>query len=172
MREYVRVRPGDEEAFIKKAEDLGYDELVLVYEKKVEKKLFASKMKIFYGLIGEKGFDENIQLGTSSEVLRKGATSIIDNEYENKGDFAHQRRSGLNHVVLARCKEKNVRILFDYGLLQGKKNYKQQQLLGRIKQNLLLCKKMKVPYSFVSFARQTSQMRAAKDVKALERVLS
>jgi len=189
MREYVYCKPGEENEFISRAKALNWQEICFIYRKKdlsqdlkkLKKNLLKeAQIKVFFGFLKETEtefvdrtlFDEILQLGTKKSTLFKQISIVYDNEIETEKDFIHQRRSGLNHVLLAECKKKKIAVFFDYSSLQTASFEKKALLLGRIQQNILLCKKYAVPYSFASFAKNTNNLRDAKDILALQRQLS
>lgn len=171
MRDFVYVQEGQEEAFVERALLLGYDELVFVYEKQPKKPFLTEKIKICPLIKNKKTNEGYFVLGTSLTTLPKSTTHLVANEFETEKDFVHQRRSGLNHVVLKSCQEKNVVVLFAFAPLQSMNSLEQSTILGRMKQNALLCKKYKVPLALTSLATTPQEMRHAKDVQALSRSL-
>ena len=188
MREYVFCKLGQEKEFIARAQALNYTEIVLIFSEKdvssvnikLKKKLGElSLVNVLFGVLAETEnkqfnkalFDEILQLGTSKSVVSKHITCLFDNENEEEKDFIHQRRSGLNHIVLTLCAEKNIKILFSYSALQEANDLRRAQILGRIKLNLSLCKKYGVEYSFASFTSEKENIRDAKDVAAFLRLL-
>ena len=84
-------------------------------------------------------------------------------------DSTHFVRGGLDQVLctLAAVKGKTLAFSFSEVLHSVHKG----KLLGRIMFNLKLCKKYKVPIKLASFALSKEEMRSAKDLGALGRVL-
>lgn len=188
MREYVYCNPGQEKKFISRAKALHWPEICFIYSKKdISQELKKIKLdllkntqiKVFFGFLKETAtefvdksiFDEILQLGTKNSTLFKQINILYDNESETEKDFIHQRRSGLNQVVLTECKKKKITILFDYSSLQRVSFKKKILVLGRIQQNISLCKKYAVACSFASFAKNIDDLRDAKDIQALQRQL-
>src|SRR3989338_6580410 len=68
---------------------------------------------------------------------------LLDPHLGSRKDFMHQRNSGLNHVLCALAKENNVAIGFSFSSILHAE--KRAVLLGRIMQNILLCRKYKIP---------------------------
>jgi RNase P/RNase MRP subunit p30 len=186
MKDFVFLRFGEEQTFIKKAHDLGLKELVLVYSVAESAKLTKEgvlKLKkiadidLKFGLdvkeqknVKNSFFDVFLQLGTINERVFKGITHLYNNENEELKDFIHQRRSGLNHVLLNDFIEKNIKILFSYASLLAADEKRKAQILGRIMQNIVLCKKFGVEYSFVCLGTEASSLRNPQDVVALKRI--
>ncbi|MBI5390082.1 hypothetical protein HZB02_01200 [Candidatus Woesearchaeota archaeon] len=80
-------------------------------------------------------------------------------------DSMHQRRSGLDHVLCKIMQEKQIGYIITLAHLRDEKR------LGRILQNIKLCRKHKVAMMLATFAQSPDQLRGAEDMKALERVL-
>ncbi len=188
MEDMVLVDFGKESEFIENARFLGLETLYLVYKGKNKSKLTidvkkelkkSSKVKLKFLLLLEdeknlkKGvFDGIVELGTSKTVLSRGINYVYGNEYADEKDAIHQRRSGLNHVILKEMIKKGVTVIFDYGSLRSLSTDKQAKILGRMSQNLILCKKLNVNYMFASMAKTPLEMRHPKDVQGLIRSLS
>lgn len=185
MREFVLTQFGQEEKILQKAKELDYKDLVLVYNisesnnltSEMIKKLknsFDGELKFGLVVVERKNlknplFDVFLQLGTSKETVFRGINYVYNNEFEEQKDFIHQRRSGLNHVILTDFAKKGIEVLFSYSELQKANSKKKALFLGRIMQNIKLCEKYGVNYSFASLG-DISSMRSYYDVQALNRL--
>src|SRR3989338_7200883 len=166
----------NENAFLKVAESLGYDILIFAYEKKEEvplKKITHEKIKVMTAC-NEKARNADMIIAKHSEqdrnVIEKREVSVLyDLETEKRKDFLHQRASGFNHIHAALCREKKVKILFSHNIILKAKN--RGQILGRMMQNIWLCRKYKVPFALASCATSPLEMRAPHDLKALGIIL-
>lgn len=180
MKDFVFVRLGNEEGFIDMAVSLGFKEIVLVYtltdakklSLEMQKKLFNPQIKVSFGVVVSKnvhleGFDYYLANGVFLTQLFKCLTHVFNNEAEDEKDFIHQRRSGLNQVVLAEMAKKGVSVLAGLDMINHSTS---QRIIGRMKQNFLLCKKKKVDYSVVSFASDVLEMRDSRDLKGFVEV--
>lgn len=183
MRDYVLVNFGEEQEFVVKAKELGFEELVLVFNTKDVK--FLSKdllecyqsegFRVYFGVILEQSLDvpifveEKIGLGTKICSLWNGLTAIYYNEFLEEKDGLHERRAGLNHVSMVECRQKGVDVLFGYADLFNE--VKRSQKLGRAMQNKKLCVKKAVAWRLCSMAKNPEDMRNAKDVGALRELL-
>lgn len=172
MKDVVYVEEGKETPFIEAAIALGYSELVLVYRRSIKKCPVHEGIILRSALVDKKGNDEYIALGTSLSVIPKGVTYLLDNEFDEEKDFVHQRRSGLNHIQLKECKKKGIVVLFNLSKLRKQAPKRVSTIIGRMKQNVLLAKKYGVECALVSMASDVGEMRHAKDVDALKRVIS
>ncbi|MCA9477620.1 MAG: hypothetical protein KC535_00550 [Nanoarchaeota archaeon] len=171
MRDFVYVDEGKEAPFLDQAKTFGYEELILIYKKKPKQTPKDEKLSLLTALVNQKGNDLHIVLGTSLTQVPKNAHFLVDNEFDEEKDFVHQRRSGLNHVMLKECKQKGVIILFNLSKLRKQPEERISLILGRMKQNAQLCKKYGVPFELVSLADEASAMRHAKDISAMKRAL-
>ncbi len=185
MGDFVIVKIGQETKFIEFAVNLGYKALNLLYSTKEVTKLSSDYLKklkndsnldlkvyAFFdsGKNPKKGFfDGVVELCTMKKVVSKTSTHVVGVEYTDEKDGLHQRRSGLNHVILADFKKRGVVVLFDYGSLRNLSEKKKATILGRMRQNISLCKKNKIEYSFVSLAKEILEMKDKKDVKVFQR---
>lgn len=187
-QDMVFVKKGTETALIKRAEELGYASLGLIYDAREAKSLDKAhlsllrehtKVALIFGIFQENErtiykpefCEVHVALGTRIKTISGTITHIINNEFEDEKDFIHQRRGGLNHVVLASMAEKNIAVLLGFGGLQDMSVIEQARILGRAKQNVKSCKRKKVTYSLVSFAQNQDAMSDSKDVAALRRLL-
>ena len=82
--------------------------------------------------------------------------------FSSHRDFMHQRNSGLNNVLCSLMHQKDVAYVIDYRSVLGS-----PAALGRLLQNISLCKKYKVSLVAGSFARHPLEMRGAADILAL-----
>ena len=89
----------------------------------------------------------------------------------NKKDYLHQRASGLNHILCELAKKNNVTIGFSYGQLLEKNEQLTTTIIGRISQNISLCRKFKLKTMIGSFSSNPFNMRAKHDILSLFRVL-
>ena len=94
---------------------------------------------------------------------------LLDPHLGNRKDFMHQRNSGLNHVLCALAKENTVAIGFSFSAIL--RSPQREKLLGRMMQNILLCRKYKIPMVIGSFAKNHWEIRNEKDLQAFFMVL-
>ena len=88
-------------------------------------------------------------------------------EEASKKDYLHQRASGLNHTLCELAKKNNIAVGFSYGSLLSKSNAETSLLIGRMMQNISLCKKYKVKTIIGSFSEEPLNLRAPHDIAAL-----
>lgn len=94
---------------------------------------------------------------------------VFGMEYIAVKDSVHHVRGGLDQVLCKIAAEKGKIVAFSFhDLLQANNK---GALLARMKFNLKLCQKYKVKTFFSTFTRNKWELRSAKDLEALWRVL-
>ena len=102
-------------------------------------------------------------------VENKQVDILVAPERAGKKDRFTQRDSGLNHVLCALAKQNDVAIGFSFSDLLNSSH--RSMLLGRMLQNVRLCRKYKVRMVVASFAKDPKEMRSAYDLLAFGQVL-
>lgn len=178
----------NEEEFIKIAEKLRYDAIYFAYsfraaEQSIQKlrdinkptkiRLFSAiyanyneikKSKKYGSIVIVKGSEKN------REVLEKTeADMLFDMESEKRKDFMHHRASGLNHILCKIANNNRKMIGFSFNSILNSNN--KLQILGRISQNIRLCRKYKVKTFIGSFAQNPYEMSNPYDLVSLFVVL-
>ena len=184
------VPNNNENEFIAMAERLGYKGIYFLYNlddylnknKKFEIK--TKKIKINIGIIADykniykiknKLKDKDVFVAVKSsdndkEIIEKSGVSMIFSFEENsRRDFIHQRASGLNHILCKSAKENNVTIGFSVKSILDAEN--KQEILGRMMQNMNLCRKFKVKTAIASFAQKPLEMREVHNLTSLFEIL-
>ena len=99
------------------------------------------------------------------EVLElKNIDVLLGPENGVKEDFLNARNSGLNQVLLGLAKRNNTVIGINFNEILKSRGVDRAKLLGRIRQNIRLCRKYKVKMLLASFASAEFEMRAPKDL--------
>lgn len=187
----IVIPSNNEEEFITMAERLGYSGIYFLYnikdylDKLKKFKVKNTKVKVDIGIIIEnkdtykvrnklKNEDAFIAIKSSMndrDVMDKLKPSIIFSFEENvKKDFIHHRASGLNQILCKSAKENNVTVGFSIKSLLDAEN--KQEILGRIMQNINLCRKFNVKTTIASFAHKPVEMRHVHDLTSLFNILS
>ncbi|MBI2651100.1 hypothetical protein HYX01_01390 [Candidatus Woesearchaeota archaeon] len=100
------------------------------------------------------------------EVIEKRKANLIFSFEDNpKRDAMHQRYSGLNHILCKLAYNNNIIIGFSLKIVLDSKN--KPLIMGRIMQNIMLCRKFKVNTIAASFANTPLQMRSPHDIRSL-----
>ena len=114
-----------------------------------------------------------IEGGTYEKNLKAAGSRktdiLINAENVPNNDKTHYRSSGLNHLACVSAKENNVAIGFNFSNLLNADN--KAKILGRMRQNVRLCRKYKIRMMIGSFAENEFGMRHAKDLAAFGRSL-
>ncbi|PIN79604.1 hypothetical protein COV16_03300 [Candidatus Woesearchaeota archaeon CG10_big_fil_rev_8_21_14_0_10_34_8] len=167
----------NEEEFIAIAKRLGMKELLFVYQSPKEKKNTTKKITIKTAIISTPNQLKSGNANASNTIVRSDPDKdrwIIEKikpkimfgfEFQDRNDFMHHRNSGINHVT-AKLMAKN-KITYGFPVADLINSTKQGVILGRMKQNIKLCKKYKVEIILASFASDPMDMRNLKDVKCL-----
>ncbi len=101
----------------------------------------------------------------SRDTIAKYSPDIVYNlELSTGKDFAKARNSGLDKPTCQFARENSVIIAFSFSAVLNAAN--QQQLLGRILQNIKLCRKYKAKTAIASFAAEPYDMRSPHDLKS------
>ena len=74
-------------------------------------------------------------------------------EFENRKDRLKQRESGLNHILCKLATDNNIKIGIDFSEIMKKKDFSRAVYLGKIMQNIKLCKKNKVKMILVNVGK-------------------
>ena len=179
------VFPKDnEKKFIKIAEKLGYFALCFVYinskfnKSKFENLKKQTNIKLYSTLLTEKptkNFDLIIsesrnEIKDRKKLEQKKFDLLFNFENQAKSDFIHQRNSGLNHIFCKLAKKTAIGISFSN--LMTLKPFERARAIGRIEQNLMLCRKYKVKTIFASFAKNPKDMRSPLDLRAFLNTIS
>ena len=128
----------------------------LSLRKTVPKNFIRDKIIIIEG-----GDDKQNRKAVSS----KNVDILLNPQLGNRKDTPHQRNSGLNQVLCKLAKQNNVAIGFSIKPIQKAK--KRRIVLGRIMQNIQLCRKYKIPIIVGIYEEEKNQ----KDTLALFKVL-
>ena len=185
----------NEEAFITVAEKLEHSGLLFLYEKvdkqvveRIKKLQQKTQLKLFIGLKKTSANldhrienlpifpDLNLIVAEGPDHARhcieKLDVQLVYNlETSLRGDAPKQPQSGFNHILATIAHEKNKIWGLSFSLLLASRGMKRTQLLGRIKQNIKLCRKYKVQMCFASFATHPYQMRAWRDLVSVGQIL-
>ncbi|MBI2668149.1 hypothetical protein HYX17_05280 [Candidatus Woesearchaeota archaeon] len=147
-----------------KFDNLGFSKL---YEVKINRVNSISQIR--------KLNDElNIVEGNSlnREILTCKSIDILASPEKNrKEDFLHHRNSGLNHILCALAKKNKIAIAFSFNEILKSKGVERAKIIGRMQQNVRLCRKYKVEMIIASFATNKYEMRSLTDLKSFGTVI-
>ncbi len=99
------------------------------------------------------------------EVIESSAIDILlSPERGVKKDSFHHRNSGLNNVICRLAKRKKIAIGFSFNEVLINKGAKRAEIIGRMMQNVRLCRKYQLRMVLGSFAKNKWQMRLKNDL--------
>lgn len=178
----VVMPKNNEEELAKTAKKLGYASLCFLYEKAGSEKTALAKdigekmgMDIYVG-----GFGSGSQIVSFADVSKENIEAAAKNRkidilsgFENikAKDSLKQRNSGLD---MAMCKDmagtKKIFCIDFSGILAMDKSAR-AIIFGRIKQNIMLCRKYKIEVAIASFAKTPLRMRNYSDLVSFLTIL-
>ncbi len=170
----------NEEEFLETAGKLGYKGVCFLYTNKneLEKAKKNLKNSFFAKLSAPKDAKKDskyadlvIVKGNSRNAFENSSIDLVfDLEKTHKRDSKHYKKSGLNQVLCTLAHKKRIMVgisLLSLNCLQDER----LKYMGRIIQNIRLCRKYDVDIVFASFARSPWQMRSPHDMQSFLREL-
>lgn len=100
--------------------------------------------------------------------LTKEVDIIYGFEESDRKDFIHHRNSGMNHIIAKILHDKKIAYGFSFSLVL---NGDSAVIIGRMRQNVKLCRKYKVKMFIGSFAKSETEVRALEDLKVFGKVI-
>jgi len=92
---------------------------------------------------------------------------LISPERETMKDTLKQRDSGINHVVARKAKEKDIKIIVDLGEVSKLEGIEKAKRLGKIIQNVKICRKVGCNILLASLASKKNDVLDTKGRQAL-----
>ena len=177
---------GNEQEFIQMAERLGVSELTFAYAKLPLPTLPASlKVKVRAMILAQPNQVQATKKKAGIVITKASATEqdrylfekakpdiIFDLELSQRSDGLFQRNSGLNHIMAALAAKNEMTVAFSFSSILNSAGFRRAQIIGRMAQNLVLCRKYKVKTLFASFAHSPFEMRSEHDLKSFFGLLS
>ncbi len=147
-------------------------------QEKINKLQEKTEIKLFIGLIADsKNISKAKKLskiviykstGNDRHAIEKSKANVIfDLETIAARDSMHHRNSGLNQILCKLANKNNVMIGFSFSTILNEEGVIRSQILGRIMQNIRLCRKYKVKIIIASFAEKPYDMRPCPDLKSV-----
>ena len=165
----------NEKELAEMALSFGYDEVWLAYdEKQLPKDRFVFKgLKIKIAVVNPKN---PAKARRSSDVLladkdarhyleKTDADIVFSLEAKATKDFMKQRNSGLNQVLCVIAAKRGKTYGLNFRDILFARN--RADIIGRMMQNMMLCRKYKVRIIFFSGAKEPLEMRNWRDLKSL-----
>lgn len=169
----IVVPNGNEDELIEMAHRLGYKQLLFLYKKPTPAPATKLPIKTLSGVMLSKPtqtYRDTITATASSEQDRaflehNPPTIMYDFETIRSPDMMHERVSGLNQV-LCKLAAGKTRVYFSFRNILATQGMQRARLLGRIMQNIMLCRKYNVQIGIASFAINPYEMRSPYDLKS------
>jgi len=98
-------------------------------------------------------------------AIEKGVDILLDPHISETKDHLHFRRGGLNHITCELASKKGTIIAFSLSSL------KDPMLVGRVMQDVKLCKKYKTKIALISLSKNKFGLRSYKDLLSLCKIL-
>ena len=168
---------GNENEFVAMAERLGLTGLCFCYSGKPGMIPKSAKLKLYAASRGKQSSGSCALLVSSEPEDARPAleTRNIDLVFGLEGspdrDPMKNRDSGLDHVLCSIAAQKDKIVAFDFSAVRASRGRRRAVLLGRMMQNIVLCRKAKVKMSIASFARTPMQLRNPMDLAAFGEAL-
>lgn len=124
-------------------------------KQELEKRISRSKSNLVIVRGGE--LNRNILENKKVDIL-------IDAEKISKPDSLHYRNSGLNHVLCKLAYKHDIAIAFNFNDVLRFKGVDRSVLLGRMSQNVRLCRKYKLRMVLASFASNKFELKNLHDL--------
>ncbi|MGM5485469.1 MAG: hypothetical protein ACQEP1_06385 [Nanobdellota archaeon] len=100
----------------------------------------------------------------SRSKLGRDVDVVYGLEGSDKPDFVHHRNSGMNQVLAKIFSDKDIMVGFSFSLVLNSR--KPDVILGRMRQNVMLCRKYDVKMVFGNFASEVDDLRSMDDLKS------
>lgn len=170
----VLIPKNNEQELLEKAIKLKYKEIILLTDK-IDYKLSAPtnniKIKTAFFLKNPADFHKArkkfdfIFSYPERKFFEMKIDYVLGLETSDKKDSFHYKQSPLNQVTAKLCYENNIKLAFDFSLVNDK------IALGRMIQNSVLIRKYKLDFDCFSFASSPSEMHSKNEMKSLFGVL-
>lgn len=149
----------------KYAEEFGFSEIKCVDIIKTEDKKDINKLtKDFNVVEGNYKINREILKNKRVNILLNPANRVVK-------DSLHFRNSGLDQISCRLAAKNKTAIGFSFNEILKKEGMERAELIGRIMQNVKLCRKYKVKMILGSFASTKDGLRDAKDLQAFGRLI-
>jgi len=142
--------------------NLGFDKLIQVKIHKITSRNQIQKIKEKIVIIEGGKLNREILESKKPHIL-------LSPEKYSKQDSLHQRISGLNHILCKLARKNKVAIGINFNDILYSKD--RTKLLGKIMQNIRLCRKYKVRIVLATFAKNKYEFRAPNDLIAFAQSL-
>ena len=108
----------------------------------------------------------NASIGKNREILESSPDILLSPHFAAGKDFMKARNAGLDSVTCKIAAKNKVAIGIDFNEILHAREGEREVLLGRLMQNIKLCRKYRVRMLLASFASSVLEMRSALDLEA------
>jgi|GEM_PF-1498951 len=163
-----------------RAATLGWSEIVVVHTGKRPELKASRSLQVVDGILVDKitkpRGDGTVRLFRAKDHARTlfeqgGADIVVGLEFLEEKDSTNERRSGFNQVLAAIASKRNIALGLLLTDLLRESPERQARILGRVMQNIRLCRKYGVAYHIMTGARTVSELRGVADMASLARQL-
>jgi len=158
----VVIPKGNIQEFVDMANRLGYKSLCIIGGKS---NIADHGMKIHFAK--PKFIHKTLDARAALERLHPDI--IYGLEEGTRADMIHQRNAGLNHITCKMAAAIGTSVGFSFSSLLDLRN--RTRIIGRMAQNIKLCRKYGVKMLIASFATDPMQMRAPEELQSLFRTI-
>jgi RNase P/RNase MRP subunit p30 len=109
--------------------------------------------------------------GSRKDFEDKKVDVIFGLESIEDKDKIFQRNSGLNHILCGLAFANDIIVGFDFSLVLNSTGFSRSKILGRMKQNVKLCRKYKVKMMIGSFASEKYDLRGKFELFSFGKVI-
>jgi len=161
----------DRVIFIKKAREKldfdnldNYDGVLIDVDSKEKLRQFVDKAYARKKTIIVQAKDDSFN---RAALETKKISILLSPETSQKADFMSYRNSGLNQVLCKIAEKNNIAIGISFSEILETKNDKElAERIGRIMQNIMICRKYKTRIQLANFASKKEFLRAALDIRS------
>ena len=121
-----------------------------------------------FGLVVALG---NASTGRNREILESSPDILLSPHFAAGKDFMKARNAGLDSASCKIAAKNKIAVGIDFNEILHAGEREREVLIGRIMQNIKLCRKYKVKMLLASFASSVLEMRSAFDLQALAQAI-
>jgi RNase P/RNase MRP subunit p30 len=155
----------NEDQFLKTANLLGIKLCFAYNEKQYLQKKDLYEFSCIYN--SQKKALFTISNNSDRSTFENPRVNLIFNLEKNPlGDRIHQRTSNFNHVLAKICRDRDKFIAFNFNLVLNADKKEKNRLLGRMMQNVRICRKYKVKMYIGSFATEPFELRSFYELRS------
>ncbi|MBT3395499.1 hypothetical protein HOA59_00495 [archaeon] len=154
-------------------QDIGFEKHLGIETERIS--IIEPPVKSFHNMV-KKAKGPVIILGGDEKINRlavenKKVSILLSPERNDRKDSLFIRRSGLNQVLCKLAAKNNVSVGFDFSSVLKSSEKKRARIIGRMAQNVKLCRKYKVGIVVASFASNKFELRSNDSLRSFCKVI-